>query len=86
MKVQFKKSKYYKLAVGVNNGFNFLFLFICLLIVVVPVYMYILQQELPEEEQRPFLGFLFPMLLGFAMGMWAWYYWFIKKQDIFSIS
>lgn len=83
---QFKKSKYYKLAVGVNNGFNFLFLFICLLIIVVPLYMYILQQELPEEEQRPFLGFLFPMLLGFAMGTWASYYWFIKKQDIFTIS
>ena len=25
---QFKKSKYYKLAVGVNNGFNFLFAFL----------------------------------------------------------
>ena len=83
---EFKKSKYYKLAVGVNNGFNFLFLFICLLIVVVPIYMYILQQELPEEEQRPFLGFLFPMIKGFAMGTGACYNWFIKKQDIFSIS
>jgi curved DNA-binding protein CbpA len=65
---------------------QFLFLFICLLIVVVPIYMYILQQELPEEQQRPFIGFLFPMILGFAMGTWACYYWFIKKQDIFSIS
>ena len=83
---QFKKSKYYKIAVGVNNGFNFLFLFICLLIVVVPIYAYIQQQELPIEEQRPFIGFLFPMILGFAMGLWATYYWFIKKQDIFTIS
>lgn len=83
---QFKKSKYYKIAVGVNNGFNFLFLFICLLIIVVPIYAYIQQQELPIEEQRPFIGFLFPMLLGFAMGLWATYYWFIKKQDIFTIS
>lgn len=83
---QFKKSKYYKLAVGVNNGFNYLFLLICLLIIVVPIYMYILQQDLPEREQRPFIGFLFPMVMGFAMGAWACYYWFIKKQDIFTIS
>ena len=83
---EFKKSKYYKLAVGVNNGFNILFLFICLLIIVVPLYMYILQQELPEKDQRPFLGFLVPMIMGFAMGTWASYYWFVKKQDIFTIS
>lgn len=83
---EFKKSKYYKLAVGVNNGFNLLFLFICLLIVVVPLYVYIQQQELPIEEQRPFISFLFPMIIGFSMGVWAFYYWFIKKQDIFSIS
>jgi curved DNA-binding protein CbpA len=83
---EFKKSKYYKVAAGVNSGFNYLFLMICLMIIVVPLYMYILQQELPEEEHRPFLVFLFPMILGFAMGLWACYYWFIKKQDIFSIS
>ncbi len=83
---EFKKSKYYKVAVGVNNGFNFLFLFICLLVIVVPIYMYILQQELPEKDQRPFIGFLIPIIMGFAMGIWASYYWFIKKQDIFSIS
>ena len=46
---EFKKSKYYKLAVGVNNGFNLLFLFICLLIVVVPLYVYIQQQALRIE-------------------------------------
>ena len=83
---EFKKSKYYKVAVGVNNGFNYLFLSICILIIVVPLYMYILQQELPEKDHRPFLGFLVPMIMGFAMGTWACYYWFIKKQDIFTIS
>ncbi len=83
---QFKKSKYYKLAVGVNNGFNYLFLSICLLIIVVPIYMYILQQDLPEKDQRPFIGFLVPIVMGFAMGLWASYYWFIKKQDIFTNS
>lgn len=83
---EFKKSKYYKLAVGVNSGFNYLFLFICLLVVVVPVYMYIIQQELPEEEQRPFFGFLVPIIMGLTMGIWASYYWLIKKQDIFTIS
>jgi len=83
---QFKKSKYYKLAVGVNNGFNYLFLIVCLLIVVVPTYMYILQQELPEEDQRPFLGFIIPIIIGLTMGFWASYYWLIKKQDIFTNS
>ena len=83
---QFRKSKFYKLAVGVNNGFNYLFLSICLLIIVVPIYMYILQQDLPEKDQRPFIGFLVPIVMGFAMGLWASYYWFIKKQDIFTNS
>lgn len=83
---QFKKSKYYKVAVGVNAGFNIFFLIICILIIAVPLYVYIQQQELPQEEQRPFLGFLVPMILGFAMGTWACYYWFVKKQDIFTIA
>jgi curved DNA-binding protein CbpA len=83
---QFKKSKYYKLAVGLNSGFNYLFLAICIFIIAVPIYMYIMQQDLPEAEQRPFISFLFPIILGLTMGIWASYYWLIKKQDIFTNS
>jgi hypothetical protein len=55
-----------------------------LLIIVVPLYQYIQQQELPEAEQKPFVAFLVPMLLGFAMGTYAFHAWFIEKKDIFK--
>ena len=80
----FKKSKYYRLASQVNLGYNLLFLCLCLLIIVVPLYQYIQQQELPEAEQKPFVAFLVPMLLGFAMGTYAFHSWFIEKKDIFK--
>jgi len=68
----------------VNLSYNLLFLCLCLLIIVVPLYQFIQQQELPEAEQKPFVAFLVPMLLGFAMGTYAFHSWFIEKKDIFK--
>jgi len=81
---EFKKSKYYQLASKLNLGYNLLFLTLCLMVIVIPLYQYIQQQQLPESDQKPFLAFLFPMILGFAMGIYAFHAWFIDKRDIFK--
>ncbi|MFM7770762.1 MAG: J domain-containing protein [Bacteroidota bacterium] len=80
----FKKSKYYKLASNINLGYNLLFLGLCLMIIVVPLYMYVEQQTYPLDRQKPFLIFLVPMIMGFALGLYAFNSWFIEKRDIFK--
>lgn len=78
---EFRESRWYKVAKGVNQVYNILFLVFCAFVIAIPVYKYIEQLHMPEDEQRPLAFFVAPVIAGIIFASWGYYYWFILKHD-----
>jgi len=78
---EFRESKWYRIARGVNKAYNYLFLVLCAAIISIPLYKYVEQFNLPDDEQMPFAFFAVPVIAGLVFAGWGYYYWFILKHD-----
>jgi hypothetical protein len=66
---------------GVNLFYNILFMLLFLSVIIIPCYNYSVELNLPEGQQRSFLYFLSPMLVGSIFLGYGYYYWFVLKTD-----
>lgn len=78
---QFRQSRWYRIARGVNKVYNVLFMVFCAAMIAIPVFKYLEQLHLPGEEQKSFAYFVIPVLAGLLFAGWGYYYWFILKDD-----